>query len=84
MKPPSYIPEGPKVDLPLRQGTYVVVLTDEGAVRRGRRRWKPGITVGVVERRHRLYDRCWHVRLPTGQAVVLFTDELRLAKEATA
>ena len=67
-----------KVDLPLAPGVAVVVTTEEGAVRRGRRRWRPFKDVGVVSRKHRLHERCWHVRI-NGYPVVLFTDELALA-----
>lgn len=70
------VPE--KHDLPLRPGILVVVLTPEGAVRRGRRRWKPGVSVGKVLSKHRLHDRAWNVRV-NDLNVILFTDELRLA-----
>lgn len=71
-----------KVDLPLRRGTNVIVMTAEGAVRRGRRRWHPGRTIGRVMRPHVLHDRCWHVRV-NGITVILFTDELALADTTT-
>lgn len=69
-----------KVDLPLEPGTAVVVLTDEGAVRRGRRRWHPGRSVGYILSKHRLHTRCWNVRV-NGYTVLLFTDELALADD---
>lgn len=78
MQPEDYdVPE--KLDLPLERGVRVVVLTDEGAVRRGRRRWRPGVTIGVVLKKHTLHDRCWHVRIPFGMTVLLFTDEMEIA-----
>lgn len=69
-----------KHDLPLRKGALVVVLTDEGAVRRGRRRWHPGRSVGHVLSKHVLHTRGWNVRV-NGYTVILFTDELALADD---
>lgn len=81
MRPPAK-----KVPLGLEPGMEVLVLTDEGALRRGRRRWHPGRSVGVVERQHRLHTRGWHV-LVNSHSVILFEDELALipkAEEASA
>lgn len=61
------------------EGTPVIVLTDEGAVKRGRRRWHPGRSIGYVLSKHRLHDRAWNVRV-NGYTVILFTDELELAE----
>jgi hypothetical protein len=68
----------PKVDLPLWPGVAVIVLTDEGAVKRGRRCWKPGVSVGTVLSKHRLHERAWNVQV-NGHTIVVFTDELELA-----
>ena len=60
-------------------GDLVVVLTDEGCLRRGRRMWHPGRSTGTIVRKHKLHERCWHVRLhKDGNAfeVLLFDDEL--------
>lgn len=69
-------------------GQSVKVLTDEGALRRGRRRWHPG-AIGVIasnQRPARNHDRGWMVTV-NGFTVLLFDDELdenTEAKEATA
>lgn len=71
-------PPPPKLDLPLFEGTPVIVLTDEGAVRRGRRHWHPGRSVGYVLSKHRMHDRAWNVCV-NGYTIIVFTDELALA-----
>lgn len=71
-------------DKNFRPGDVVVVLTDEGALRRGRRMWTPGVTAGMILMAHRLHERCWHVLVEkldkTGGIddleVLLFDDEL--------
>lgn len=68
----------PKRWLPLARGVEVIVLTAEGAVKRGRRRWHPGRTVGSIFAKHSLHDRCWKVRV-NGMTVLLFEDEMDLA-----
>jgi hypothetical protein len=66
-----------KIDLGLVPGDRVVVLAgnDDGAVKRGRRRWHPGRTVGVVIKKHVLHTRGWWVAVDDLE-VILFEDEL--------
>lgn len=87
----SYIPEPltdadlvapEKVDLHLVVGQQVVVLLGDelGAVRRGRRRWHPGQSVGQVVRKHPIHTRGWFV-LVNGFTIIAFEDELALVNE---
>jgi hypothetical protein len=73
----------PKVDLHLAAGMDVIVLTNDGAVKRGRRRWHPGRSVGEVLSKHRLHERAWNVRV-NGFTVILFEDELALPTEESS
>lgn len=52
----------------------VLVLTGEGSVKRGRRLWHPGKTIGTILSRHTLHERAWNVRI-NGMTVILFRDE---------
>lgn len=69
-----------RVPLALHTGDLVIILTDEGALRRGRRRWHPGAH-GIVVRRSKKHDRGWHVLVNGLHEVLLFSDEMELAPE---
>ncbi len=58
--------------------TPVLILTHEGDKQRGKRRWRPGESTGVVIDKHRphLFDRAWTVQV-NGHTVVLFEDEIQ-------
>lgn len=65
-------PETPTLQLVV--GQAVKVLTDEGALRRGRRRWHPG-AIGTVLAKSKRHDLAWTV-LVNGFTVLLFSDEM--------
>lgn len=66
-------------DFRAKPGDPVVVLTDEGALRRGRRRWHPG-QVGHVLHKSKKHDLGWVVSI-NGFEVLLFSDELDYPSE---
>lgn len=60
-------------------GDTVRVTTLEGAWVRGKRRWRL-LDLGIVHSRHHKFDHAWVV-LVNGHVVILFSDELELARE---